>query len=150
MRRSSSLALLSALALPAAASAQEIRRADVRTIPASYPYRVERIETPPGLDPEILVRGDGRLTAAQVRRAGEALRGIFSDPRVKEAVATPRGVRVVRQAAEGARGAHLLLRQSDFPISAVAPDSVLEAVADADALREALDWAERQPARLTA
>src|SRR3712207_7383201 len=46
-----------------------------------------------GLDPEILVRGDGRLTAAQVRRAGEALRGIFSDPRVKEAVATPRGVR---------------------------------------------------------
>ena len=110
----------------------------------------ERIETPPGLDPEILVRGDGRLTAAQIRRAGEALRGIFADPRVKEAAATPQGVRIVRQVAEGARGAHLLLRQSDFALVTIATDSVLKAVADADALRDALGTAALPTARLTA
>jgi hypothetical protein len=96
------------------------------------------------------VRGDGRLTAMEVRRAGEALRGIFSDLRVKEAAATPQGVRIVRQVAEGARGAHLLLRRSDFALVTIAPDSVLEAVADADALRDALGTAALPTARLTA
>ena len=54
-----------AVALPAAlADAQEFRRADVRTIPESYPYRVERIETPEGLVPEtggISFLPDGRV-----------------------------------------------------------------------------------------
>ena len=34
---------------------------------------------------------------------------------MKEIAATPRGVRLVRQASEGDRGAHFILRQVRFP-----------------------------------
>ena len=56
---------------------------------------------------------------------------------LKEIVATPRLTRVVRHAAEGHRGAHLLLRQTRFAIDAIPPDLVSRALADADGLRAA-------------
>jgi hypothetical protein len=39
---------------------------------------------------------------------------ILADMRVKEIAITDRGLRIVRQAGEGKRGEHLLLRQSVF------------------------------------
>jgi hypothetical protein len=107
----------------------------------------ERIETPAGLDPAILMRGE-RFGAAEAQRVAPVLAELFADLRVKEIAATPRGLRIVRQASEGERGAHLLLRQSRFPLAAVSPDLVARAVAEADRLREALDGEGR--ARLSA
>jgi hypothetical protein len=55
-------------------------------------------------------RGAGRLLA----ELSEALGAILADPRVKEVAITERGLRIVRQAGEGKRGEHLLLRQALF------------------------------------
>ena len=80
--RHTALALAAALALPPAlAGAQEIRRADVRTIPEHYPYRVEHIETPPGLVPEaggVDFLPDGRMVS--VYHHGEVM---IYDPATK-------------------------------------------------------------------
>jgi hypothetical protein len=110
----------------------------------------ERIEPPPGLDSSILVRGNAALSPANAARAGEALRRLFADKRVKEVMVTPRGVRIVRQASQGERGAHLLLRQARFPIEFISPDLVRAAVEEADSMRDALDWAGAAPVKLSA
>ena len=72
-----------------------------------------RYEPPSGLPAEVSIRGDrgaGRLLA----ELNEALGAILADPRVKEVAITERGLRIVRQAGEGKRGEHLLLRQALF------------------------------------
>jgi hypothetical protein len=92
---------------------------------------------PPDCDLPLLVRGRS-ATAADAARAGAVLRSLFADREVKEAVATPRGVRIVRRVAEGDRGAHLLLRQIRFPVDTVSADLIRTAVADAEALADAL------------
>src|SRR5205085_7258404 len=79
----------------------------------------ERIEPPPGLDSSILIRGNAPFSAASAERVGEALHRLFADKRVKEVMVTPKGVRIVRQASQGERGAHLLLRQVRFALDAV-------------------------------
>ena len=72
-----------------------------------------RLETPAGFPEEVLIRGD-----AGAERLLDALRAILSDVladrRIKEVAVTSRGLRIIRQAAEGKRGDHLLLRQSVF------------------------------------
>jgi transcription initiation factor TFIIIB Brf1 subunit/transcription initiation factor TFIIB len=73
------------------------------------------------------------------------LHNILSDKRVKEAVITPRGVRIVRQASEGDRGAHLILRQVRFPVDRIAPELVLQAVSEADRICDALALPASQP-----
>lgn len=94
--------------------------------------------TPPETDASLLMRGDGRATSWQVERVSTLFRQLFADPKVKEAVVTPRGTRIIRQAAQGERGAHLLLRQIRFPITTISPDLVSKAVAEASALSKAL------------
>jgi hypothetical protein len=59
-------------------------------------------------------------------------------------------VRIIRQVAEGERGAHLLLRQIRFETTAIAPDTVTRCIADADLLREALDQCGQRHAKLSA
>ena len=77
-----------------------------------------RLETPVGLPEEVLIRGDaGAERPLEELRA--TLSGILADPRVKEVAVSPRGLRIIRQAAEGKRGDHLLLRQSVFENAAV-------------------------------
>jgi len=73
----------------------------------------DRLDAPHGFPAESLVRGD---PGARPLLAGLAplLADILKDPRVKEIAITERGMRIVRQAAEGKRGEHLLLRQSVF------------------------------------
>ena len=77
-------------------------------------------------------------------------RQIFSDNRVKEVLVTPGAARIVRQASEGERGAHVLLRQARFPIAAIDPAMVLTAIEEADAMSAALDWSIAQPRKLSA
>lgn len=77
------------------------------------PRFAHRHEPPPGFPAEVLIRGDrgaGRLLAELSKPLGT----ILADPRVKEVAVTERGLRIVRQAGEGKRGEHLLLRQALF------------------------------------
>jgi hypothetical protein len=110
----------------------------------------ERIEPPPGLESSIMIRGNAPFGAIDADGAGEALRLLFTDARVKEIMVTPKGVRIVRQASQGERGAHLLLRQVRFPIEVVQPELIRTAIDEADAMREALDWAGAVSAKLSA
>jgi hypothetical protein len=105
---------------------------------AVTPDLPERLEHTPGFDGSVMVRGSADLTPEQRERASGALHCILADKRVKEAVVTPRGARIVRQACEGDRGAHLILRQVRFDLEAIGPELVLQAVADADRLCDAL------------
>jgi hypothetical protein len=71
--------------------------------------------SPPGQLPwEVLVRGETPACQAIANDAADAIASILADPKVKEVAITPKGVRIVRQAAEGRRGEHLLLRQAIF------------------------------------
>lgn len=90
--------------------------------------------TPPATDAALLMRGDGSASLKQVERAGAMFGKLFSDPTLKEAAITPRGVRLVRQAAQGERGAHLLLRQARFAVTAIAPEIIRRTIAEAEAL----------------
>jgi hypothetical protein len=91
---------------------------------------------PPLGDASMLMRGDGSATAWQVERAGAAFRALFRDQKMKEAVITPRGVRLVCQAAQGELGHHALLRQARFSIETVSPEVVRKALAQLEALSE--------------
>ncbi|MGV3551741.1 hypothetical protein [Rhizobium sp.] len=92
---------------------------------------------PPVSTAPILMRGDGTATPEQAARVARHFGGLFADAAVKEAVISPRGVRIVRQAAQGERGAHLLLRQSRFAIATVPAADIAGAVAMAMALATA-------------
>ena len=108
--------------------------AEFYSLTARFP---ERLLPPSGTTDALLIRGDRRTQEASVRRICAVFTALFEDPGLKEAAITPRGVRIVRQAAEGDRGAHLLLRQVHFPLRSIAPDLVRRAIADAALLRAA-------------
>lgn len=93
---------------------------------------------PPQSETSILMRSDGTATAAEIDRSGSIFSALFRNPAVKEAVITARGVRLIRQAAEGDRGAHLLLRQVRFPLEQIPADLIRTAIAEARLLSEAL------------
>lgn len=102
--------------------------------PADLPLR---FDCPPGWPADTLVRGTAGA-AAVLWRAEPILEKILADPRVKEVLVTPRGVRLVVQAAEGGRGAYLLLRGSRFDLDHVAPALLDETLAGLDRLARTL------------
>lgn len=71
--------------------------------------------------------------------------GVFEDERVKEMLVTPKGIRLVRQAAQASRAEYLVLRQSLFGPVVVPRDMVKDlldrALALADNLRSP-NWTE--------
>jgi hypothetical protein len=73
-----------------------------------------RLEPPAGLPAEIIIRGRDARSQVLLDRMQAPLAAIFSDPLVKEVDVTPNGLRIIRQACEGRRGEHLLLRQAVF------------------------------------
>jgi hypothetical protein len=102
-------------------------------------HRFERrLEPPPGLPAEIIVRGDGSAAQVLIDRLADRLAAILADPRVKEVVVTPCGLRITTQSSEGRRGEHLLLRQAVFDDAEVAPEAVGKALTRLATLREAL------------
>lgn len=94
--------------------------------PADLP---RRFESPPGWPADTLVRGTPGAEAL-LRPIAPILADILADPRIKEVLVTPRGLRLVVQAAEGGRGAYLLLRGSRFDLDHVAP-ALLDGTLDA-------------------
>ncbi len=98
--------------------------------------------TPPfKADFPMLMRGKG-VSEAALRRTSALFHTLFADPALKEAVITPRGTGLVRQIAEGDRGAHILYRQMRFPVAQVSPDIVRNALAELRLLDEALEPAQ--------
>ena len=94
-----------------------------------------RLDTPCELPEGVLIRGDAgadRLLAALTPVLAE----ILDDPRVKEIAITERGLRIVRQAAEGKRGEHLLLRQSTFENARVPSADLAGILAQLHAMRD--------------
>lgn len=104
----------------------------------------EWIAPPPQCELPLLVRGRS-VTPAAAARADAVLKSLFADKELKEAVVTPRGVRIVRRVAEGDRGAHLLLRQVRFPVDTVPADLIRSALDDAETLARALGSATPEP-----
>lgn len=102
----------------------------------------ERLETtlspPPGLPWEVLVRGTGNNPQALLERMAPTLGAILSDARIKEIAVTPKGLRLIRQAGEGRRGEHLLLRQAVFDDAAVTAADLEQQLDALDALRDHL------------
>jgi hypothetical protein len=74
----------------------------------------QRIDPPIGFPLDVMIRGDGARAMRLCHDLGPALAKVLADERVKEIILAPNGVRIVRQAAEGRRGEHLLLRQAVF------------------------------------
>jgi hypothetical protein len=93
-----------------------------------------RFEAPPGLPAEVLIRGDAGA-ARLLAELGPALADILADARVKEIAVTERGVRIVRQAGEGKRGEHLLLRQAHFDDANVQPADFANVLRQLQSLR---------------
>jgi hypothetical protein len=90
--------------------------------------------TPSETEASVLMRGDGSATAWQVERVSALFRNLFADPGLKEAVITARGTRIIRQAAQGEPGAHKVLRQVRFSLTAIPPELVSLAIAEAETL----------------
>jgi len=93
-----------------------------------------RFDAPPGFPEEVLIRGDegaGRLLG----ELAATLADILKDQRVKEIAITERGLRIVRQSAEGKRGEHLLLRQSVFEDARVKRTDVTRLLEQLHAMR---------------
>lgn len=82
-------------------------------------YLDQRLDAPPGLPEEVLIRGSRDDAQGLLDAAAPSLRSILADPRIKEVGVMRKGLRLVWQCAEGRRGEHLLLRQSTFDDAAV-------------------------------
>lgn len=91
--------------------------------------------TPPPTQVPMLMRGSADAKDDRWQSLRQGLASLLSDPRLKEAVVTPRMIRVVVQAAEGERSAHLLLRQARFGIDTVPQPTIRQALALAMELR---------------
>jgi hypothetical protein len=105
----------------------------------------QRLEPPVGFPAEVLIRGEAGADVLLADLAA-SLRDILADPRVKEIAVTERGLRIVRQAAEGKRGEHLILRQSVFEDAAVPRADLTEVLDQLQAMR-AITGAHQQQAR---
>ncbi len=87
----------------------------------------ERLPLPASFPPDVLLCSD-KASTAPVAVLAEQLQA-FEDPRMKELVVTPRGVRLVYQAAQAQRAEYLVLRQARFTecrVSLVLVTSLLE------------------------
>lgn len=105
----------------------------------------QRLDPPPSLPWECLVRGETDKSASTLAAITLAAARILSDPKVKEIAATKRGVRVVTQLAEGKRGQHLLLRQCDFEGAILSPALLDTIVHDLQALLSSLTLRNNRP-----
>ena len=92
-----------------------------------------RLPAPEGLPGDAYLRGT-RGAERLLTRLAPHLAQLLTDARVKEVLVTPRGVRIVSQLCEGERGAYLLLRESRFALTEIAPATLVPHLARAAAL----------------
>lgn len=96
------------------------------------------IDTPQSFPLDCLVRGQGPASRTTLQRVAPAVAGILADAKVKEIALTDRGARIVYQLAEGRRGQHLILRQSDFDEARLEPHLLDRLIEDLDQVGQAL------------
>lgn len=101
--------------------------------------------TPPEMGMSSLMRGDGRATAEQAIIAGRHFQQLFADQKVKEAVMTPKATRLVYQASQGERAAHMFLRQARFSLDRVPAATIAHAIALTAGLSTIYAEADRPP-----
>ena len=92
-----------------------------------------RLPAPEGLPGDAYLRGT-RQAEHLLAHLAPHLALLLADPRVKEVLVTPRGVRIVAQLCEGERGAYLLLRESRFALTEIDPATLVPHLARAAAL----------------
>jgi hypothetical protein len=87
------------------------------------------IALPAGWPDHLTVKTDDPETMPPATLVGPHI-GIFADERMKELLVTPKGVRFVRQVAQGSRAEYMVLRQASFgPV--VVPRAQLQTMLDA-------------------
>jgi hypothetical protein len=97
-----------------------------------------RLEPPPGLPREVLIRAEKPEAQSLLDELRQPLARLLSDPQVKEVAITAKGLRIVRQAAEGRRGDHLLLRQATFDTAGIALGELQTVLAELNTLQFAI------------
>jgi hypothetical protein len=97
-----------------------------------------RLDVPPAFPWECIVKGETSESSHTLDLVAKSAAKLLADPRMKEVAVTSRGVRIIRQLAEGKRGDHLLLRQSAFTGAEVTPRDITEISAGLSELRAAL------------
>ncbi|WP_426232526.1 hypothetical protein [Pararhizobium sp. DWP3-4] len=100
---------------------------------------------PPEMDMSLLMRGDGRASSEQAAIAGRHFQRLFVDQKVKEAVITANATRLVYQASQGERAAHMFLRQARFSLETVPAATIAKAVSLAAVLSTIYSEADRPP-----
>lgn len=101
------------------------------------------IEPPPLLPAEVVVRGESGRAERTFDQVFTPMAAILADPRVKEVAITRQGLRITRQAAEGRRGEHLLLRQAVFENAVVPAECLERTLAEVESLRSLLGPAKK-------
>jgi hypothetical protein len=104
---------------------------------------------PPASTVPLLMRGDFACGQPHRSRLRESLAATVAEPKIKEAVISNCAIRVVIQAAQGERSAHLLFRQARFSAGAVPADVIRHGLSVAAMLRTAADLS-TQPACMEA
>ncbi|MBY0558447.1 hypothetical protein [Hyphomicrobium sp.] len=89
----------------------------------------ERLAPPENFPDVCLIRGDGPGARHVLDRIAPYVATLLRDPHFKEIAVTPRGVRIMRQLAEGKRGAHLILRQIVFEGAQLDPEGLEDIIA---------------------
>lgn len=89
----------------------------------------ERLERPADFPEMCLIKGDGPDAHHILERISPYVGSLLRDPYVKEIVVTPRGIRIMRQLAEGKRGDHLILRQIVFENARLYPEDLEDILA---------------------
>lgn len=89
---------------------------------------------PPGFPADAMLKSEAPLSGAEAALLRRHL-DLFDDPRVKELVLAPEGLRIVWLADEAERGRYLLFREAELGRDPLAPDALMPLVARLRAIR---------------
>jgi hypothetical protein len=110
------------------------------------------LKIPPEWPQHALLRSDIDDNSPAIRTLHPHI-GLFADPKTKELVIAPRGVRLVYQANQGERAYYMVLRQAEFGAaqlpSALARRLLDEAVAVYNSVASAAESGAREPSQMT-
>lgn len=96
------------------------------------------LEPPAGLPREVLIRARQPEAHATLDQLRLPIAKLLADPKIKEVAITEKGLRIVRQAAEGRRGEHLLLRQAVFDTPGVSAAELKDILDNLETMRSLL------------
>lgn len=92
------------------------------------------IEPPSDFPSEVIVRGETPWAVRTFDKLVQPMTAILQEPQVKEIAVTQQGLRIIRQAGEGRRGEHLLLRQAVFDDASVTAEALRSVLAEIETL----------------